>query len=98
MAAGVSVFTGGTPGRPIKLDWNDRRLVFAVREPFVSQRWRASIVAGLVEPRQALRVESMMSTEGVLFSDGVESDYLAFGAGLVATIQAAPERVRLVCP
>jgi hypothetical protein len=40
----------------------------------------------------------MMSTEGVLFSDGVESDYLAFGAGLVATIQAAPERVRLVWP
>ena len=98
MAAGVSVFTGGTPGRPIRLDWNDPRLVFAVREPFVSQRWSASIVAGLVEPRQALRVESMMSTEGVLFSDGVESDYLAFGAGLVATIQAAPERVRLVCP
>ena len=98
MAAGVSAFTGGRSGRPIRLDWNDSRLVFAVREPFASQRWSATIVAGLVEPRQVLRVESMMSTEGVLFSDGVESDYLAFGAGLVATVQAAPERVRLVWP
>ena len=98
MAAGVSAFTGGAPGRRIRLDWNDPRLVFVVREPFASQRWCATIVAGLVEPREVLRVESMMSTEGVLFSDGVESDYLAFAAGLVATIRAAPERVRLVWP
>lgn len=98
MAAGVSAFTGGASGKPIRMEWNDPRLVFAVREPFRSQRWSASIVAGLVEPDQSLRIESMMSTEGVLFSDGVESDYLAFGAGAVATIHAAPERVRLVWP
>ena len=98
MAAGVSAFTGGAPGKSIRLEWNDPRLLFAVREPFASQRWSASIVAGLVEPDQSLRIESMMSTEGVLFSDGVESDYLAFGAGLVATIHAAPEQVRLVWP
>lgn len=98
MAAGVSAFTGGAPGKPIRMEWNDPRLIFAVREPFRSQRWTASIVAGLVEPGESLRVESMMSTEGVLFSDGVESDYLAFGAGAVATIHAAPERVRLVWP
>ena len=98
MAAGVSAFAGGAPGRPVSLEWNDPRLVFAVREPFRSQRWNATIVAGLVDPGDSLRIESMMSTEGVLFSDGIESDYLAFGAGLVATIRAAPDRARLIWP
>lgn len=96
MAAGVSAFTGGSAGKSVTLPWDDPNLLFAVREPFTSQRWKASVVAGLVDPSESLRLESMMSTEGVIFSDGIESDYLEFGAGVVATIHAAPERARLV--
>ncbi len=96
MTAGVSTFTGGSPGKTLRLPWDDPNLIFAVREPFTSQRWKAGIVAGLLDPGESLRLESMMPNEGVIFSDGVESDYLEFGAGLVATIHAAPERARLV--
>lgn len=96
MSSGVTTLAGGRPGQAIRLGWDDPRLVFAVREPFTSQRWSAGIVAGLVEPGATLRIESMMANEGVVFSDGIEADHLAFGAGLVATIHAASDRAQLV--
>jgi hypothetical protein len=38
-----------------------------------------------------------MSEHGVIFSDGIESDHLAFTAGIEATIGLAPAQGRLVC-
>ena len=96
MAAGMSRFSGGVAGTAVRLGWDDPRLMFAVREPFSSRRWSAGVVAGVLEPGQDLQLESLMSTEGVIFSDGIESDYLAFGSGTSATIHAAPQRARLV--
>ena len=37
-----------------------------------------------------------MPQEGVIFSDGVEDDYLAFDSGAVASISVADEKARLV--
>lgn len=96
MAAGVSAFTGGAAGAPVHLAWEDPRLVFVVREPFASRHSRASLVAGVVEPGGALALESLMPAGGVIFSDGVEADALAFDAGAVATIGAAAQRTQLV--
>ncbi|MBS1624182.1 MAG: sugar kinase, partial [Bacteroidetes bacterium] len=45
-----------------------------------------------------LTVESFMPSNGVIFSDGVESDYLRFNSGMVATIGIAPEKALLVLP
>jgi hypothetical protein len=39
-----------------------------------------------------------MSEGGVIFSDGVEADYLAFNAGMVATISLAEHKTNLVVP
>lgn len=78
--------------------WDTPRLTYVVREPFASRTTRASMVFGRVEPGARIEVESMMAAEGVIFSDGVESDFCAFPSGRVATIAAAPERAQLVVP
>lgn len=96
MAAGVAAFTGGTPGAPMQLSWEDPRLVFVVREPFASRHSRASLVAGVIEAGDELALESLMPSGGVIFSDGIEADALRFDSGASATIGAAAHRTRLV--
>ena len=96
MASGVARFRGGTAIKPIRIPWEDRRLVFVVREPFVSRHSQAGIVAGMLEPGQELVLESRMPSGGAVFSDGMESDFLEFNSGAVATVRAAEQRARLV--
>jgi NAD kinase len=98
MAAGVTAFAGGSRGPGLRLEWEDGRLIYAVREPFVSRHSAASIVAGLIEPREELGLESLMPTGGVIFSDGIESDFLTFDAGATCRISAAAQRAHLVVP
>lgn len=83
------------PPRP-RLTWEDPRLMFVVREPFVSRHSRASIIAGILDPTESLRLESAMPSGGVIFSDGVEEDYLAFDAGAIAHIRPAEQKAHLV--
>ena len=94
--AGILSFLGGPPVQPPRMQWEDERLLFVVREPFASRHSQASIVAGAILPPQPLTVESQMPAGGVIFSDGVESDHLDFNSGAVATIQLAGERANLV--
>ena len=96
MAASIASFTGGSAGKPLRLGWDDPRLVYVVREPFASKHSHISRVAGVVSPGEALVVESRMPTGGVIFSDGVEADALAFESGAIARIGAAEQRTRLV--
>jgi NAD kinase len=96
MAAGVAAFTGGKSGAPLRLDWEDPRLVFVVREPFASRHSRIDLVAGVIKPGEALALESQMPSGGVIFSDGVENDALVFNSGALAKISAAEQRTRLV--
>lgn len=80
----------------LKLAWEDPRLAFVVREPFVSLKSGASIVSGMIERGQELLLTSNMASEGVIFSDGIQNDFLAFNSGAVARISAAKEKARLV--
>lgn len=98
MAAAVAAFTGGHAGTPPALTWEDPRLCFVVREPFASKHSGITLAAGVIAPGQSLVVESHMPQGGVIFSDGVEADALAFDSGAVATIAAAAQRTRLVVP
>lgn len=82
-------------GRALRMAWEDPRLAFVVREPFVSKHSRAGIVAGLLEPGAELVLESQMPSGGVIFGDGVEMDALAFNAGATARVRAAERRARL---
>jgi hypothetical protein len=76
--------------------WEDPRLMFAVREPFVSRYSAASIVAGWIEKDDEILLESLMPSGGVIFSDGIESDYLEFNAGAVGRARTARQRAMLV--
>lgn len=96
MATGVAALAGAQAMRPIRLDWEDRRLLFVVREPFVSRHSQAGLVAGLIAPAERLELESMMPSGGVIFSDGIESDYLQFNSGATVTVGAAAETAQLV--
>jgi hypothetical protein len=96
MAAGIAAMMGTDVSDRPRLAWEDRRLAWAVREPFVSKSSQATLVAGLLEQNQRLRVESLMPEGGVIFSDGIEADFLPFTTGTSAEIGIAQERAELV--
>ena len=53
--------------------------------------------AAIHHPRVPAALLQIRNTEGgVIFSDGVEADALAFNAGAVATISLAEKKTRLV--
>lgn len=96
MTSGVAHFCGGTTVKPVRMPWEDRRLIFVVREPFVSRHSQANLVAGMLGPGQELVLESLMPLGGAVFSDGMEADFLQFNSGAIATVRAADQRARLV--
>lgn len=96
MASGVASLCGGTAVKPIRMPWEDRRLVYIVREPFVSRHSQANVVAGMLEAGQKLVLESLMPSGGAVFSDGMEADFLQFNSGAIATVRASEQRARLV--
>lgn len=79
-------------------DWESRRLAFSVREPFISRTSSADLVFGWIEPGQSLEVTSSMPRNGVIFSDGVEEDFLQFNSGSIARIGVASRSLRLLVP
>lgn len=82
-----------TPKRPIL---NENELLFAVREPFQSIRTQTGISTGIIKNQNRLTIESLMPTSGIIFSDGIESDFLKFNSGSIATIGMAKETGKLV--
>jgi NAD kinase len=100
--AGILSFLGGAPANPsrtvgpVKMAWEDERLLFVVREPFASRHSQAGIVAGAVLPTAPLALESQMPAGGVIFSDGIEADHLDFNSGAIADIRIASEKANLV--
>ena len=76
--------------------WDAERLTFAVREPFPSRSSAVGLVRGHVSAQQPLRLRSRMPEQGVIFSDGMEADFLRFTAGVEATIGIAAQRGCLV--
>lgn len=74
----------------------DDELLFAVREPFQSIRTQIGITAGLIKNKHSLTIESLMPAGGVIFSDGIESDFIKFNSGSIATIGLASETANLV--
>jgi NAD kinase len=95
MAYGVtSIFEKNLKPKRPKL--KDNELLFAVREPFQSIRTQTGITTGVIKNHSHLTIESLMPTSGVIFSDGIETDFLKFNSGAIATIGIAPETAKLV--
>ena len=98
MTGAIARSCGGDFERPQRPQWEDRRLDWAVREPFVSKHSSAKLVYGTLAEGEELVVESLMPERGVIFSDGIESDYLEFNSGAIARIGVARQRARLAIP
>ncbi|WP_020538936.1 hypothetical protein [Lewinella cohaerens] len=89
-----AIFGVPTGFEPPKVASNE--LIFAVREPFASKQTQINMVAGKLGEQQHLRLSSLMPSQGVIFSDGIEQDFLQFNSGAVATIGVAAEKAMLV--
>ena len=79
-----------------EMKWEDSRLLWAVREPFVSRHSSAEMVGGAIEQRQELVVGSQMDGNGVIFSDGIERDFIEFNSGSIAAFKVSNQRAQLV--
>ena len=76
--------------------WDARHLHYFVREPYPSRTTQARLVIGKIAEGGRMRVISEMPDNGVVFSDGIEADYLAFNSGTEATIGVAQKQGVLV--
>lgn len=76
--------------------WDAAYLRFVVREPFPSKTSTANLVFGQINARQSMHLVSQMAENGVIFSDGIERDFLKFNSGTSAEISLADKRGYLV--
>lgn len=89
---GSQIIASVSHGRPPVLDkykpvpWDTRHLLFSVREPFPSKNSQAGLIFGQVTTDNPLKLTSQMAEGGVIFSDGIESDFADFNSGASATI------------
>ncbi len=79
-----------------RFDATAAELRFSVREPFTSKITAATIVYGDLRSGDDLEIASQMPQGGVIFSDGIESDYLNFESGRTAHIRVADRKVHLL--
>lgn len=80
----------------LRLPWDAAHLVFSVREPWPSTATAATITCGTITRNTPLSLHSLMPENGVIFSDGIELDFLDFNAGTTATITPADKQGCLV--
>ncbi len=78
------------------IPWDAEHLIFTVREPFPSKTTSASLVFGRIAAGAPLVVVSQTAENGVIFSDGIEKDFLEFNSGTRAEITVAERKGMLV--
>lgn len=76
--------------------WNSKFLYFSVREPFESRTSKTNIIFGKIKQGEYLTIRSNMPENGVIFSDGIEKDYLNFNSGAIAKIGVADKKANLL--
>lgn len=85
-----------TPAASWRFDWGERHLYFTVREPFPSRHTGCRMVFGRINAGAPLVLESAMTENGLIFSDGLEHDALEFNAGARVEVAVAERRGLLV--
>ena len=76
--------------------WDSKFLYYTVREPYPSKTTKADMVFGKIENKNTFKIKSLMAENGVIFSDGVESDFINFNSGAEVTISVSEKRGLLV--
>lgn len=96
-ARGIDNYYGIKADKVIgNFSWESKYLVYNVREPYPSTSTGASIVFGKIEKNRKMVITSLMPENGVVFSDGVEQDFLEFNSGVIAEVGIADKIGTLV--
>jgi NAD kinase len=96
MTAGMRKFIEKQEAKKRVISLEDGQLMFVVREPFQSKKTQADLTAGILSSQNKLVIESFMPVNGVIFSDGIEADFMKFNSGGIVTIGTAKEKAKLV--
>lgn len=96
MSFGIHKFIEKDKSKKKYAKLKDNQLMFAVREPFASKRTQVETTAGIITGQSKLVIQSFMPNNGLIFSDGIETDFLKFNSGAIATIGIAAEKANLV--
>jgi hypothetical protein len=84
------------PSEKYRFDWEADYLLFSVREPFPTKVSGVNLAFARINEGSHLTVISQMPQNGVIFSDGIEADFLEFNSGRIARIGVAEKKVHLV--
>ena len=98
-AAGIATVLSGHSlkvGEKRQFKWDADYLYFSVREPWPSKTSSADITFGKITTNAPLILTSHMPENGVIFSDGVENDFVSFNSGIEAIIGVAKRKGLLV--
>jgi NAD kinase len=82
--------------RQARIPWDADSLFYFVREPFPSVGLGTDLTTGNIPSGSSLSVTSEMAQGGVIFSDGVAEDAIAFHSGLTAHITLSAQRGLIV--
>ena len=96
MSFGIQKFIEKNNPKKKYVKLKENQLMFAVREPFASKKTQVETAAGIITGQSKLIIQSFMPTNGLIFSDGIETDFLKFNSGAIATIGVAEEKANLV--
>lgn len=97
-AEGIGKYCGKKSELSISNDfgWDSDYLYFTVREPFPSTSTGTDIVFGKINKNSGMTIESCMPENGIIFSDGIENDYLEFNSGTTASIGVSDRTGNLI--
>jgi NAD kinase len=98
-AAGIVSHISGKEIRAKQKDsfgWDATYLYFSVREPWPSKTSSAKTTFGKITENNPLTLVSQMPENGVIFSDGIENDFIEFNSGTCALISVADKKGYLV--
>lgn len=95
-AGAATAFGVKAPPVDAQFAWDAAFLHYFVREPFPSRTTGTSLVAGRIDGNAPMVIASEMAEHGVIFSDGIEGDFLEFNAGTRATISIADRQGLLI--
>jgi hypothetical protein len=98
-ATRVAEAMGQTPTEPLheqNIPWDSDFLFYSVREPFPSSYTGTELAFGRISKTNTMEIVSNMPADGIIFSDGMEQDYLEFNTGRIARIRVAEKAGQLV--
>lgn len=97
-ASGIDKYCGinNTPSLPNDFGWGSQYLYYTVREPYPSTSTQANLIFGKINKNNPMIITSLMPENGVIFSDGVEEDFVQFNSGSTATISVSSKKGQLV--